>query len=42
MNFPLSVSSGKEIEDHTCQGKKYLISAGLEPKTTGFDRPLLY
>ena len=30
------------MEDHTCQEKKSLTSAGLEPKTSGFDRPLLY
>ena len=41
MNFPLSVSPSKEMGDP--QGKKKSqTSAGNEPTTSEFDRPLLY
>ena len=41
-NFPQSVSPRKEMGDRTRQRKQFLTSAGLEPTTSGFDRPLLY
>ena len=40
--FPQSVSPRKEMGDRTRQRKKSLTSAGIEPTTSGFDRPLLY
>ena len=40
LNFPLSVSPSKEMEDHTRQRKESPTSAGIEPRTSGFDRPL--
>ena len=41
MNFPLNVSP-KEMGDHTRQRKQSTITAGIERKTSGFDRPLPY
>ena len=41
MNFLLSVSPSKEMGNRTRQRKKSLTSAGIEPTTSGFDRPLL-
>ena len=42
MNFPLSVGASKEMRDHRGQRKKSPTSAGIEPTTSGFDRPLFY
>ena len=42
MNFPQSVSPSKEMGDRTRQRKRSLTSAGIEPTTSEFDRPLLY
>ena len=42
MNFPLSVSPSKEMGDRMRQRKTSPTSAGIEPTTSGFDRPLLY
>ena len=42
MKFLLSVSSSKEMGDHTRQRKQSLTSAGIQPTASGFDRPLLY
>ena len=42
LNFLLSVSPSKEIRDHARQRKQSPTSAGIEPSTSGFDRPLLY
>ena len=42
MNFPLSVSPSKEMGDPTRQQTKSPTSAGVEPTTSGLDRPLLY
>ena len=42
MKFLVRVSSSKEMEDCSRQRRKSLTSAGIEPTTSGFDRPLLY
>ena len=42
MNFPLSVSPSKEMGDRTRQRKKSPTSAGIEPLTFGFDRPIFF
>ena len=42
MNFPLSLSPRKEMGGNTGQRKKSLTSAGIEPTTSVFDRPLHY
>ena len=42
MNFPLSVSASKEMGDRTRARKKSPTSEGIEPRTSGFDQPLLY
>ena len=36
MKFLLSVSPGKEMEDHTRQRKKSSTSAAIEHKTSGY------
>ena len=41
-NRIISVIPSKEIVDSTRHRKKCLILAGIEPKTSGFDRPVLY
>ena len=39
MNFPLSVSPSKEMEDRKSKRKRSLTSAGIETTTSRFDRP---
>ena len=42
MKSLLNVSPSKKMGDPTRQRKKSPTSAGVEPTTSGFDRPLLY